>query len=101
LNAILGYARMLRTASPRRRGRRAPEIVERNATALTQMVDVLTSSHRRRQDSLNVQPVDLPKVVEESIGTVDRRPTPRACASRRSSIRTRDRSREIPTGCNK
>jgi PAS domain S-box-containing protein len=73
LNAILGYARMLRSGivGPQRHAR-ALEIVERNATALTQMVgDVLDVSRIvAGKIRLNVQPVDLSKIADEAIGSV-------------------------------
>ncbi|HVD90698.1 MAG TPA: ATP-binding protein [Vicinamibacterales bacterium] len=73
LNAILGYARMLRQGivEPARQAG-AFEIVERNATALTQMVgDVLdVSSIIVGKIRLNVGMVDLPAVVEEAVATV-------------------------------
>ncbi len=76
LNAILGYARMLHTGTiTRDREARAAEIIERNATALTQIVeDVLDVSRIiSGKTRLNVQRVDLAAVVDEAIETV--RPT--------------------------
>ena len=73
LNAVLGYARMLRLGSlSPEKTRPALEIVERNATALKQIIeDVLDVSRivagRLR---LNVQPVDLPTIASESCATV-------------------------------
>ena len=73
LNAVLGYARMLR------QGHMAPEkttsaleVVERNATALKQIIeDVLDVSRivagRLR---LNVETVDLPAILHEACATV-------------------------------
>jgi PAS domain S-box-containing protein len=73
LNAILGYARMLRLGivEPARQAS-AFEVVERNATALTQMVgDVLdVSSIIGGKIRLNVGTVDLPAIVEEAVATV-------------------------------
>ena len=73
LNAILGYARMLRTGviDPARQAR-ALEIVERNASALTQMVeDVLDVSRvMSGKIRLNVDTVDLVRILEDSIATV-------------------------------
>ncbi len=73
LNAILGYARMLRTGviDPARQVR-ALEIVERNATSLTQMVeDVLDVSRvMSGKIRLNLDTVDLSRIVEDSIATV-------------------------------
>ena len=76
LNAILGYARMLRDGTVKRdRETRAAEIIERNATALTQIVeDVLDVSRIiSGKTRLNVQCVELAAVVNEAVETV--RPT--------------------------
>jgi PAS domain S-box-containing protein len=73
LNAILGYSRMLRSGVvDRDRQARALEIVERNATALSQMVaDVLDVSRIvAGKVHLNVQLIDLTNVVEEAIATI-------------------------------
>ena len=73
LNAILGYARMLRTGIlPADRHERAIETIERNATSLTQIVeDVLDISRIvSGKIRLNVQPVDFPAVVRNSIDAV-------------------------------
>ena len=73
LNAVLGYARMMRLQMiPLERSKPALDVVERNATALKQIIeDVLDVSRivagRLR---LNVQPVDLPAVLREAIATV-------------------------------
>jgi len=73
LNAVLGYARMLRSgAVAAERVSAALEIVERNATALKQIIeDVLDVSRiisgRLR---LDVAPVDLPAVLHDSCATV-------------------------------
>jgi len=73
LNAILGYARMLRsgvlTGSKHTRGL---EIVERSATSLTQIVeDVLDVSRIvSGKIRLNVQPVELPIIVNDAVATV-------------------------------
>ena len=73
LNAVLGYARMLRLgAVAADKAQPALEVVERNATALKQIIeDVLDVSRivagRLR---LNVEPVDLPAVLHESRATV-------------------------------
>jgi PAS domain S-box-containing protein len=73
LNAVLGYARMLKlgTLAPDR-ARPALEAVERNATALKQIIeDVLDVSRivagRLR---LNVEPVDLAGILHEACATV-------------------------------
>ena len=73
LNAVLGYARMMRTqtiAPDKAKG--AWDVVERNATALKQIIeDVLDVSRivagRLR---LNVEPVDLPAILHEAMATV-------------------------------
>ena len=73
LNAVLGYARMLRSkAIAEERVPQALEVLERNATALTQIVeDVLDVSRIvSGKVRLNVQPVDLPAVLNSSIETV-------------------------------
>jgi PAS domain S-box-containing protein len=73
LNAVLGYARMLRTRSmPPEKTESAIEVVERNATALKQMIeDVLDVSRivagRLR---LEARPVDLPAILKEASATV-------------------------------
>jgi PAS domain S-box-containing protein len=73
LNAVLGYARMLRVGSmPIEKAKPALEVVERNATALKQIIeDVLDVSRivagRLR---LNVEPVDLPAMLHEACATV-------------------------------
>jgi signal transduction histidine kinase/CheY-like chemotaxis protein len=73
LNAVLGYTRLMRlgTVEPEKY-HRAVEVIERNATALKQIIeDVLDISRivggRLR---LNVEPVDLPSIVEEATATV-------------------------------
>jgi PAS domain S-box-containing protein len=73
LNAVLGYARMLRSgAVSEERLPAALEVIERNATSLTQIVeDVLDVSRIiSGKVRLNVQPVDLPAVLNNSIDTV-------------------------------
>jgi signal transduction histidine kinase/ActR/RegA family two-component response regulator len=73
LNAVLGYARMLRLGiMDRDKSNSAIEAVERNATALKQIIeDVLDVSRivtgRLR---LNVEPVDLTALLHESCATV-------------------------------
>jgi PAS domain S-box-containing protein len=73
LNAILGYSRMLRSGAlePARR-ERAIEIVERNASALSQLVsDVLdVSKIVAGKIRLDVQSVDLPSIVDAAIDSV-------------------------------
>jgi PAS domain S-box-containing protein len=94
LNAILGYARMLRTGAidPARQAR-ALEIVERNATSLTQMVeDVLDVSRvMSGKIRLNLATVDLVRVVEDSIATV--RPAADAKGVRIDPVLARDAGR--------
>jgi PAS domain S-box-containing protein len=73
LNAILGYSRMIRSGlvASENQGR-AIETIERNATALTQIVeDVLDVSRIiAGRIRLNVQPVDLPTVVSFALDAV-------------------------------
>ena len=73
LNAILGYTRLLRGGSiPGDRRHHALEVVERNAAALTQLVeDVLDVSRIiSGKVRLNIQAVDLPTVVQHAIESV-------------------------------
>jgi PAS domain S-box-containing protein len=73
LNAVLGYARMMRTQTlSGKTAQGAWDVVERNATALKQIIeDVLDVSRivagRLR---LNVEPVDLPAILNEAVATV-------------------------------
>ncbi len=73
LNAVLGYARLLRLQTlPPDKTQGALDTVERNATALKQIIeDVLDVSRivvgRLR---LNVEAVDLPAILQEAAGTV-------------------------------
>lgn len=73
LNAVLGYARMMRTQTiAPEKGATAWDVVERNATALQQIIeDVLDVSRivagRLR---LNVEPVDLPAILSEATATI-------------------------------
>ena len=73
LNAILGYSRMLRsgTISPQKHPR-VLEIIDRNATVLTQIVaDVLDVSRIiSGKLLLNVQPLDVRGLVTETIENV-------------------------------
>ena len=73
LNAILGYARMLRqeTIAPDKT-KPALEVLERNATSLRQIIeDVLDVSRIvAGRVRLNVEPVDLPGILHESVATV-------------------------------
>jgi PAS domain S-box-containing protein len=73
LNAILGYARLLQSgAVTGEKVAKAVEIVERNASALTKMVeDVLDVSRIiSGKMRLTVQPVDLPTVVQNAVESV-------------------------------
>jgi len=70
LNAILGYARLLRSGMlPPERQVRAVETVERNATSLTQIVeDVLDVSRIvSGKIRLDIKSIDLSRVVADSI----------------------------------
>ncbi len=73
LNAILGYVRMLRRGVfDEARREHALQVVERNASTLTQMVeDVLDVSRIvAGKIRLTVQAVDVARVLEEAIATV-------------------------------
>ncbi len=73
LNAVLGYARMVRTgALAGDRADKALEVIERNATLLTQIVeDVLDVSRIiSGKVRLNVQPTELQQVVRSAVETV-------------------------------
>ena len=73
LNAVLGYTRMLRHgALTPEQTQPALEVVERNATALTQIIaDVLDVSRIvAGQLRLNVETVDLPAVLREACAAV-------------------------------
>src|SRR5581483_8343526 len=73
LNAIVGYSRLLRGGVLEGdKAQRGLETVERNATALTQIVeDVLDISRIvSGQIRLNVQPVDLAAVVQNAVATM-------------------------------
>jgi PAS domain S-box-containing protein len=73
LNAIVGYTRMMRSGLVTgERAERALETVDRNANALTQIVeDVLDVSRIiAGKIRLNVRPVDLPQVVEEALDSI-------------------------------
>ncbi len=73
LNTLLGYARMLSEGViPPTKQRRAVEIIERNATSLSQIVaDVLDVSRIiSGKLRLELQPADLPAIVREAIETV-------------------------------
>ena len=73
LNAILGYVHMMRSgAVPEEREEHAMRVIERNATALAQIVaDVLEVSRiAAGKLRLTLQPVDIVRVVHESVETV-------------------------------
>jgi len=73
LNAILGYARMLRAGILKQdRRMQAVETIERNASALTQMVeDVLDVSRiAAGKIRLHIEPVDLSIVLRDALATV-------------------------------
>ncbi|HEY8134193.1 MAG TPA: PAS domain S-box protein, partial [Thermoanaerobaculia bacterium] len=73
LNAILGYARMLRTGMlTADKFQRTFETIERNSSALTQMVEDILDVSRvvSGKMRLNMQPVELPIVVHEAVATV-------------------------------
>jgi len=73
LNAILGYTRMIRSGLVTgERQARAVEIIERNATALTQMVEEVLDVSRIISGKLrlNRQPVDLPRVIRDAVDAV-------------------------------
>src|SRR5712691_5486907 len=73
LNAILGYARMLRAGmlTPDK-FQRTFETIERNTSALTQMVEDIIDVSRvvSGKMRLNMQPVELPIVLNEAVATV-------------------------------
>jgi signal transduction histidine kinase/ActR/RegA family two-component response regulator len=73
LNAILGYARMVRSGlvQAERQGN-AIDTIERNASALTQIVEDILDVSRiiSGKVRVDVQPVDLPAVVQHAIDTV-------------------------------
>jgi PAS domain S-box-containing protein len=73
LNAVLGYARILRSGTlPDDRVPQALQVIERNATALTQIVeDVLDISRIiSGKTRMQVRPVDLGAVISSAIETV-------------------------------
>jgi len=73
LNAIVGYARLLRSGVlSGEKAVRGLETLERNANALTQIVeDVLDVSRIvLGKIRLDVQPVELPLVVHNAVGTI-------------------------------
>jgi PAS domain S-box-containing protein len=73
LNAVLGYARMLRMGTiASDKTESALEVVERNATALKQIIEDVIDISRivTGRLRLNVEPVDLPALLQESCATV-------------------------------
>jgi signal transduction histidine kinase/ActR/RegA family two-component response regulator len=73
LNAILGYARMLRAGILKQdRRTQAVETIERNASALTQMVEDVLDVARIAAGKirLHIEPVDLSIVVRDALATV-------------------------------
>jgi PAS domain S-box-containing protein len=73
LNAILGYSRMIRSGlAVGEKQAKAIAAVERNATSLTQIVeDVLDVSRIiSGKMRLDVQPVELPRAVENAVDTI-------------------------------
>ena len=73
LNAIVGYIRMMRSGLlPNERIGAAYEVVDRNATSLTRIVDDILDVSRiiAGKVRLNVQTVDLPLVVRDAIETM-------------------------------
>ncbi|HET7221016.1 MAG TPA: ATP-binding protein, partial [Vicinamibacterales bacterium] len=73
LNAVVGYARLLRGGVlSGEKAERGLETLERNATSLTQIVeDVLDVSRIiSGKIRLDVQPVDLPLIVDNAVATV-------------------------------
>jgi PAS domain S-box-containing protein len=70
LNALLGYARMIRSGVIAAEGhRRAVETIERNAMSLSQIVEDILDVSRiiSGKIRLNVQTVDLPKVIGTAV----------------------------------
>ncbi len=72
LNAILGWARLLRGGAPQAKVERALETIERNALAQVQLIEDLLDVSRIVSGKLrlDVQPFDLPQVVEAAIDSV-------------------------------
>jgi signal transduction histidine kinase/ActR/RegA family two-component response regulator len=73
LNAILGYSRMLRLQMlTGDKAARAIETVERNAVSLRQIIEDVLDVSRIVSGKLrlNVQPVDLPNVIQDAVTTV-------------------------------
>jgi signal transduction histidine kinase/ActR/RegA family two-component response regulator len=78
LNAVLGWARILRTRQLDESTDRAAEVIERNADALTRLVEDLLDVSRviTGKLTLNERPVDLPVVLGAALDSI--RPAARA-----------------------
>jgi PAS domain S-box-containing protein len=73
LNAILGYARMLRSGMvPHEKQPRAIQVIERNATSLTQIVEDVLDVSRIVSGKLrlNMQVVELPDVLRAAVDAI-------------------------------
>jgi PAS domain S-box-containing protein len=73
LNAVLGYARMLKQGTiTHDRTELAFDVIERNATALRQIIEDVVDVSRivAGRLRLNVEPVDLPAILHEAWATV-------------------------------
>jgi len=73
LNAILGYARMLRSGMvAAEKQSRAVQVIERNATALTQIVEEVLDVSRIVSGKLrlNMHPVELPDVLRTAVDAI-------------------------------
>jgi len=73
LNAILGYSRLLQSGMLKpERHQHALQTVQKNATALTQIVEDILDVSRiiSGKIRLSVQPVDLPRVVSDAVETL-------------------------------
>jgi signal transduction histidine kinase/ActR/RegA family two-component response regulator len=73
LNAILGYARMLRSGVlDQSRQARGLEVLERNAIALSRIIEDILDVSRiiSGKTRLNVQPVELSAIVDQSVATL-------------------------------
>jgi PAS domain S-box-containing protein len=73
LQSVLGYTRMLRDGTlAGERMALAIEVIERNATSLKQIIDDVLDVSRivAGRLRLNVQPVDLPNVLRDSVASI-------------------------------
>ena len=104
LNAILGYTRMLRSGLiiEDKQGR-AMEIIERNATSLTEIIeDVLDVSRIiSGKIRLNVRSVDLQTVIREGIEAVRPAADARGFVSSASSMLMRRQCLATRNGCSR